>query len=158
MIDLKTIRKQKQMTLNDVSQKCGLAISQINRYETYFDIKNTSLQNVCKIAKGYDVLIWDLIDDENLKDDLREVIDYETGVFLDGDTSPFTEIKDIFGITQKDIIEKSGITQSQVSTWERRGMDKAKFKHFIIIAKAIKINMFLLIWDEKLQNLFCEVT
>ena len=157
MIDLKAIRKEKQMTLNDVSQKCGLAVSQINRYETYFDIENTSLQNVCKIAKGYNVLIWDLIDDENLKDDLREVIDYETGVFLDGDVPPFTEIKDIFGITQKDIVEKSGISQSQVSAWERRGMDNAKFKHFIVIAKAIKINMFLLIWDEKLQISFGEV-
>lgn len=157
MIDLKAIRKEKQMTLNDVSKKCGLAVSQINRYETYFDIKNTSLQNVCKIAKGYDVPIWDLIDDENLKDDLREVIDYETGVFLEGDVSPIAEILDIFGITQKDIVEKSGIAQSQVSTWERYGMDNAKFKHFIMIAKAIKINMFLLIWDVKLYVLFGEV-
>lgn len=157
MINLRALREQKRMTLNEVSQKCGLAISQINRYEKSFDIENISLKNVCKIAKGFSVSIWELIDDEKLKCDLHEVTGYETGIFLDGDISPITEIKEIYDISQTEIVERSGIIQSQISKWEHLGMDTAKLKHFIMIAKAMKINMTLLIWDEDLQSLFCEV-
>lgn len=157
MIDLKAMRLEKHLTLHEISQKSDLAVSQIGRYEKRFEPANVSLRNVCKIAKGFDVRIWDLIADEKLKNDLSEVVDIETGFFLDGEISPIAEIKEICDVKQNYIAEQSKIPQSQISEWEKYGMDSAKLKHFVILATVLHINVCLLIWDENLQNLFCEV-
>lgn len=154
----KQIRTEKKMTLVDVTVRCGLAPSQISNFERRFDVENLSLKTVCKIAKGLDVKIWDVINDPNIVKKLHEAVEIETGFFLDRDKSPIAEIREICRITQIELSKKSKITQSQIAKWERDGMDKANVKNFINIAKALHVNICALVWDENLLNLYNEVT
>ena len=132
--------------------------SQYVNFERYFDPVNLPLKTICKIAKGLDVKIWDVFDDESIIKKLHEVDEYETGILLDGVKSPIAEIREICGSTQTQISNKSKITQSQICKWEHCGMDGAKVKNFIDIANALHVNIRLLIWDSDLQNLYNEVT
>lgn len=157
MTNVKRIRLEKKMTLVDVTARCGLAPSQISNFERRFDVENLSLKTVCKIAKGLDVKIWDVINDPNIVKKLHEAVEIETGFLLDGEKSPIAEIKEIRGITQSEISVKSKISQPQICKWERDGMDKANVKNFIDIANALHVNLCLLIWDENLLNLCNEV-
>lgn len=158
MTKLKRMRIEKGMRQIDITARCGLAQSQYANYEKYFDAKNLTLKTLCKIAKGFDVKLWDIIDDQDIIEKLHEVNDYETGFLLDNEKSPLAEIRDICEITQTQIANLSRISQSQICKWERYGMDNANLKNFIDIAKALHVNIGLLIWDEDLLNLYDEVT
>ena len=156
MIDLKTIRLQKQMTQFQLAAKCDLPQSEISRYEI-IGLDGIKLKSLCKLAKGLDVKLYDLIDDKNTIDMLNENINYEPGIFLDGNVSPIAEMLDICGMTQIELSRRSKIANTQLSRWTRGGMDSATLDNFLKIGKALKVNINLLLWDEKLQDLYCEV-
>lgn len=158
MTNAKRIRTEKGMTQFGLMIHCGIAQSQITQFERRQDVENSSLKTVCKIAKGLDVKIWDVINDPNVIEELRKVDEYETGIFLDGEKSPIAEIREIFEIAQRQLSVRSKIAQSQICKWERYGMDGAKLKNFIDVANALHVNIRLLIWDSDLQNLYDEVT
>lgn len=158
MTKLKQMRIEKGLRQIDITARCGLAQSQYVNYEKYFDAENLTLKTLCKIAKGLDVKLWDIIDDQDVSEQLHEVNDYETGVFLNGDRSPLAEIREISETTQTQISNSTRVSQSQISKWERYGMDAAKLINFIEVAKALRVNLRLLIWDEDLQTLYDEVT
>lgn len=158
MTKLKRMRLEKGLRQIDITARCGLAQSQYVNYEKYFDAENLTLKTLCKIAKGLDVKLWDIIDNQDIIAELHEANDYETGFFLDGDRSPLTEIREISEITQTQIANSTRVSQSQISKWERYGMDAAKLMNFIEVAKVLHVNLRLLIWDEDLQTLYDEVT
>lgn len=158
MTKLKQMRIEKGLRQIDITARCGLAQSQYVNYEKYFDVENLSLKTVCRIAKGFDVKLWDIIDDQNIIAKLHEVNEYDTGFILDGNVSPIAEIKEIYELTQTELSIRTKIAQSQICKWERYGMDTAKLKNFIEVARALRVNVRLLIWDEDLLNLYNEVT
>lgn len=157
MSKIKKIRLEKQMTQFELSLKSGLAPSEISRFEKLSNIENITLKSLCKIAKGLDVKLWDIIDDQNLIDMLYENINYESGIFLDGDKSPVAEILELFNVLQNELSERCKISVVQLSRWKSYGMDNTTLINFLKIGNALKINVGLLIWDETFQDLFCEV-
>ena len=158
MTKLKRMRIEKGLRQIDITARCGLAQSQYVNYEKYFDAENLTLKTLCKIAKGLDEKLWDIIDDQDIIGKLHEVNNYEMGFFLNGDKSPLAEIREISETTQTQIANLTRVSQSQISKWERYGMDAAKLMNFIDVAKALHVNLRLLIWDEDLQTLYDEVT
>lgn len=72
--------------------------------------------------------------------------------------SAITEEIEDSEVTQTQIANLTRVSQSQISKWERYGMDAAKLMNFIDVAKALHVNLRLLIWDEDLQTLYDEVT
>lgn len=158
MTNAKRIRTEKGMTQLELMINCGIAQSQITQFERRQDVENLSLKTVCRIAKGLDVKIWDVINDPNVIKALGKVDKYETGIFLDGEKSPIAEIREIFEIPLVQLSVQSKIAQSQICKWERYGMDGAKLKNFIDVANALRVNIRLLIRDNNLQNLYDEVT
>lgn len=157
MTNAKRIRLEKKMTHVDVTVRCGLPPSEISRIERRVDVENLSLKTVCKIAKGLNVKLWDVINNAYIISKLHEVMGYDAGIILDGDKSPIAEIREIYGMTQYNVSVKTKITQAQISTWERHGMDNANIKNFINVAHGLGVNIGLLIWDENLLNLYNEV-
>lgn len=158
MTKLKRMRIEKGIRQIDITARCGLAQSQYANYEKYFDVENLTLKTLCKIAKGFDVKLWDIIDDQDIITKLHEVNEYETGFLLDGEKSPIAEIRNVCEITQTQMSNLCRIPQSQICKWERYGMDTAKLKNFIDVAKALHVNLRSLIWNIDLLNLFDEVT
>ena len=158
MTKLKQMRIEKGLRQIDITARCGLAQSQYANFERYFDPVNLPLKTVCKIAKGFDVKLWDIIDDQDIIAKLHEVNEYETGFFLDGEISPIAELRDKCEITQTQLSNMSKISQSQICKWERFGMDNAKVKNFIDLAKAFRVNVRMLIWDMEFMTLYDEVT
>lgn len=157
MSKIKKIRLEKQMTQFELSLKSGLAPSEISRFEKLSDVENITLKSLCKIAKGLDVKLWYIIENENLIDMLYENINYESGIFLDGDKSPVAEILESFNVSQNELSELCKISVVQLSRWKSYGMDNTTLTNFLKIGNALKINVGLLIWDETFQELFCEV-
>lgn len=158
MTNIKRIRLEKKMTQVNIITHCGLAQSQYVNFEHKYDVENLTLKTVCKIAKGLDAKLCDVINDPNVIDALRKTDEYETGFLLDGEISPVAEIRKMCSVTQDELSIDSGISQPQICKWERYGMDGAKLKNFIDVANALRVNIRLLIWDSDLQNLYDEVT
>lgn len=157
MSKIKDIRLQKQMTQFDLSLKSDLIQSEISRYEKLLNVDSISLKSLCKLAKGLEVKLWDIIEDQNLIDMLHENVSYETGFILDGDKSPLVEIYDLFGLCQNKFSIQCGISVTQLARWKRDGMDNATLINFLKIGNALKINIWLLIWNTELQEMLCEV-
>ena len=157
MIDIKTIRQQKHMTQFQLSLKSGLPQSELSRFERT-GLDGIKLKSLCKLAKGLDLKLYDLIEDKKIIDRLQENIDFEPGIFLDGKISPIAEILDIYGMTQTELCRRTEISNVQLSRWVHGGMDSATLDNFLKIGKALKANIWLLIADKELQDLFCEVT
>lgn len=157
MSKIKKIRLEKQMTQFELSLKSYLAPSEISRFEKMSNIENITLKSLCKIAKGLDVKLWDIIDDQNLIDMLYENINYESGIFLDGDKSPIAEILESFDISQSELSKRCKIPVIQLSRWKNYGMDNTTLTNFLKVGNALKINIWLLVWDADLQEMLCEV-
>lgn len=158
MTNAKRIRLEKGMTQLELTLRSGIASSQITNIERTFDVENLSLKTVCRIAKALDVKIWDVINDPCVIEKLHDVDEIESGFFLNGEVSPILELRTNNEITQTQLSKASNISQSQICKWERYGMDTAKLKNFIDVAKAFHVHPGLLIWDQDFQNLYDEVT
>lgn len=157
MSKIKEIRLQKQMTQNRMSLQSGLTQQEISRFEKLSDVDGITLKSLCKIAKGLDVKLWDIISDQNLIDMLHENINYESGIFLDGIVSPVAEIFDLFDISQNELSERCKISLTQLSRWKNYGMDNTTLTNFLKVGNALKINIWLLVWGADLQKMLCEV-
>lgn len=156
MSKIKEIRLQKQMTQFGLSLKSGLAPSEISRFEKLSDVESITLKSLCKIAKGLDVKLWYIISDQNV-DMLYENINYESGIFLNGDKSPIAEILESFNVSQNELSERCKISVTQLSRWKKYGMDNTTLTNFLKVGNALKINIWLLVWDTDLQETLCEV-
>jgi transcriptional regulator with XRE-family HTH domain len=157
MPKIKDIRLQKKMTQKQMSEKSGLVQQELSRFEKLPNVDNVTLKSLCKLAKGLDVKIWDIVESENIIDMLHENISYDTGIILDGDKPPLAEILQSFDLQQNELFERCEISVTQLSRWKCDGMDNATLINFLKIGNALKINVWSLIWDEDLQSLFCEV-
>jgi transcriptional regulator with XRE-family HTH domain len=157
MSKIKEIRLQKQMTQFELSLKSGLVQPEISRFEKLSSIESITLKSLCKIAKGLDVRLWYIIENENLIDMLYENINYESGIILNGDKSPIAEILESFDISQSELSKRCKIPVIQLSRWKNYGMDNTTLTNFLKVGNALKINIWLLVWDADLQEMLCEV-
>lgn len=157
MSKIKEIRLQKQMTQFELSLKSGLVQPEISRFEKLSDVEGITLKSLCKIAKGLDVKLWDIIEDQNLIAMLYENINYESGIILNRDKSPVAEILESFDISQNELSERCKISLTQLSRWKNYGMDNTTLTNFLKVGNALKINIWLLVWGADLQKILCEV-
>lgn len=70
---LQRLRTSKKLTQSELSKISGTKLSKIKNIEYELtDIKNTSLIDICRLAKALGVNIYDLIDDEELINLIKE--------------------------------------------------------------------------------------
>lgn len=71
---LQNVRKSKGFSQKQLADASGVSVRMVQHYEQgYKDIDRASLDTICKLANALHCPLWEILNNENLKQEVKKV-------------------------------------------------------------------------------------
>lgn len=154
MTRLTQVRRARGWSQNKLAMVSGVEQCRISAFETMrADINNARIETVAMLAKALNVKIYDILNDD-LGEMLRGVAQYEEQEHDDWfDGTRFAEMRKRMKMSQVDFSSDIMMTQSQVSKYERLGVECVRIETLCRLCISLACSPCDLIDDKIIRDL-----